>query len=43
LADVKTGVVDIDDLAKLNALMNMRTAAETRAYRQAQQKTGSKT
>ena len=38
LADVKLGVIDIDDLGKLNALMDMRSAAERRAMNEARQK-----
>jgi hypothetical protein len=37
LADVKQGIIDIDDLGKLNALLDMRAAAEQRALEQARQ------
>jgi hypothetical protein len=32
LGDVKNGVVDIIDLMKINALLDMRAAAEKREY-----------
>jgi hypothetical protein len=32
LADVKSGAIDIIDLMKINALMDMRAAAEKREY-----------
>ena len=31
LGDVKQGLVDIDDIGKLNALLNMRAAQEKKA------------
>jgi hypothetical protein len=31
LADVKEGIIDIDDINKLNALLNMRAAQEKQA------------
>jgi len=38
LADVKLGLVDLVDLTKMNALMDMKMAYEQRALDQAQRK-----
>jgi len=38
LADVKNGEIDIDDLLKINAILDMRAAAEHREIERARSK-----
>jgi hypothetical protein len=38
LADVKTGLIDIVDLTKLNSLMDMKAAYEQKSMEDAQRK-----
>ncbi len=38
LADVKTGLIDIIDLTKLNSLMDMKAAYEQKSMEDAQRK-----